>query len=114
MTKLYDKRSKTLVDVEPGQVLGALDSGQFSFYEGQKVPVNFKGRFMYTTPEDAGKYRDRLYFANEEDVERARAEDARRKVVEDIPFGFGGVAAVGFVALCVLLFMRTRRSPRSD
>jgi hypothetical protein len=86
MPKLYDRREKKLVDVAPGQVSAALDSGQFSFQEGQKVPVNFKGRFMFTTPEAAGQYRDRLTFANEEDVLRQRAEER---------FGGLGGAALG-------------------
>lgn len=98
MTKLYDKREKTVVDVAPGEVAGALDSGMFSFAKGQKVPVNYKGQLMFTTPEYAGRYRDRLIFVNESDVEQAKAEQATAGIggaVEATALGLGKALTLG-------------------
>ena len=82
--KLYDKTAKQLIDVNPGDVPAALATGKFSFEKNQKVPINYEGKLMFTTPEYAGRYRDRLTFANEADVEQASAERATA--------GLGGAA----------------------
>ncbi len=98
MTKLYDKREKAVVDVAPGEVAGALDSGMFSFAKDQKVPVNYKGQLMFTTPEYAGRYRDRLIFVNESDVEQSKAEQATSGIggaVEATALGLGKALTLG-------------------
>lgn len=89
--KLYDKAAKQLVEVNPGDVPAALATGKFAFEKNQKVPVNYEGRLMYTTPEYAGRYRDRLTFANEADVEQASAERATA--------GIGGAVEAGALGL---------------
>lgn len=73
--KLLDKESKQLVDFEPNSVNAAVDSGRFLFPKGRGVPVRAEGSLKYIAPEDAAKYRDRLLFVNDEDVERGKAEE---------------------------------------
>lgn len=90
--KLLDKDSKDLVDFEPGAVNAAVQSGRFLFPKDRGVPVRVEGKEAYVTPQYAAKYRDRLLFVNDEDVERARAEERFK--------GIGGAAqALGYGAV---------------
>lgn len=73
--KLFSKKEKKSLEVAPQDVAAALDSGQFTFEKGQKVPINYEGRLMFTTPEYASKYRSRVDFVNEQDVLQAKAEE---------------------------------------
>ncbi len=96
--KLYDKTAKQLIDVNPGDVPAALATGKFSFEKNQKVPINYEGKLMFTTPEYAGRYRDRLTFANEADVEQASAERATAGIggaVEATALGLGKALTLG-------------------
>jgi hypothetical protein len=96
--KLYDKTAKQLIDVNPGDVPAALATGKFSFEKNQKVPINYEGKLMFTTPEYAGRYRDRLTFANEADVEQASAERATAGLggaVEATALGLGKALTFG-------------------
>jgi len=96
--KLYDKTAKQLIDVNPNDVPAALATGKFSFEKNQKVPINYEGKLMFTTPEYAGRYRDRLTFANEADVEQASAERATAGIggaVEATALGLGKALTLG-------------------
>lgn len=96
--KLYDKTAKQLIDVNPSDVPAALATGKFSFEKNQKVPINYEGKLMFTTPEYAGRYRDRLTFANEADVEQASAERATAGIggaVEATALGLGKALTLG-------------------
>lgn len=96
--KLYDKTAKQLIDVNPSDVPAALATGKFSFEKNQKVPINYEGKLMFTTPEYAGRYRDRLTFANEADVEQASAERATSGIggaVEATALGLGKALTLG-------------------
>lgn len=73
--KLLDKESKSLVDFEPSAVNAAVESGRFLFPKDRGVPVRADGQLKYISATDAAKYRDRLLFVNEEDVERGKAEE---------------------------------------
>ena len=73
--KLLDKETKSLVDFEPNAVNAAVDSGKFLFPKNRGVPVRADGQLKYISAADAAKYRDRLLFVNDEDVERGQAEE---------------------------------------
>ena len=73
--KLLDKETKSLVDFEPSAVNAAVDSGKFLFPKNRGVPVRADGQLKYISATDAAKYRDRLLFVNDEDVERGQAEE---------------------------------------
>lgn len=102
--KLVDKSTNSLVDVDPGQVGPAIDSGKFAFDKKRNYPIIHNGEPQWVPWDYAAKYRDRVDFTTDDEVKTFNAQQSMKGVLPKLgaaAYGAGTALTLGALPLAI-------------